>query len=71
MRVAKMQRHHATTQIFTKLGIEFKAHFDLVTDDDGDSWLAISGEYVNGKPDLLPPRIEARLYHLAEGYFNE
>jgi hypothetical protein len=66
-----MQRHHATTQTFTKLGIEFKAHFDRVTDDDGDSWLALSGEYINGKRDIIPPRVEARLYELAEGYCNE
>jgi hypothetical protein len=66
-----MQRHHATTQTFTKLGIEFKAHFDRVTDDDGDSWLALSGEYINGKDGIIPPRVEAKLYHLAEGYCNE
>jgi hypothetical protein len=62
-----MRRDPAATETFTKLGIEFKAHFDLVTDDDGDSWLALSGEYINGKSDYLPPRVEARLYELAEG----
>jgi hypothetical protein len=66
-----MQRQHATTQTFTKLGIEFKAHFDRVIDDDGDTWLSMSGEYVNGKSDIIPPRVEARLYELAEGYCNE
>lgn len=62
-----MIREHAATETFTKLGIEFKAHFDLVTDDDGDSWLALSGEYVNGKSAIVPPRVEAKLYELAEG----
>lgn len=61
-----MRREHVATEIMVKLGIEFKAHFDLVT-DDGDSWLALSGEYINGKRDYLPPRVEARLYELAEG----
>jgi hypothetical protein len=65
-----MQRQHVATETFTKMGIEFKAHFDLVTDDDGDSWLSLSGEYVNGKSDMLPPRVEAKLYDLAEGTWS-
>lgn len=66
-RVTNMQRQHVATETFTKMGIEFKAHFDLVIDDDGDFWLSLSGEYVNGKSDMLPPRIEAKLYEMAEG----
>jgi hypothetical protein len=62
-----MRRETAATEIFTKMGIEFKAHFDLVTDDDGDSWLVLAGEYVNGKSAMIPPRVEAKLYELAEG----
>ena len=62
-----MRRETAATEVFRKMGFEFKAHFDLVTDDDGDSWLALSGEFINGKRDYLPPRVEAKLYELAEG----
>jgi hypothetical protein len=36
-------------------------------DDDGDSWLVLTDEYINGKRDYLPPRVEAKLYELAEG----
>ena len=62
-----MRRDPAATETFIKLGIEFKAHFDLVTDDDGDSWLALSGEYINGSHGYLPPKVEAKLYEMAEG----
>ena len=62
-----MRREHVATEIMVKLGIEFKAHFDLVTDDDGDSWLALSGEYINGKDGIIPPLVEAKLYEMAEG----
>ena len=62
-----MRRETAATETFTKMGIEFKAHFDLVTDDDGDSWLVLAGEYINGIHGYLPPRVEAKLYDMAEG----
>jgi hypothetical protein len=62
-----MIRVPSTTETFIKLGIEFKASFDLVTDDDGESWLVLADEYINGKRDYLPPRVEAKLYELAEG----
>ena len=62
-----MRREPSVTEVFVKLGIEFKASFDMVTDDDGESWLVLADEHINGKRDYLPPRVEAKLYHLAEG----
>jgi hypothetical protein len=64
--VKKMRREPSVTEVFVKLGIEFKASFDMVTDDDGESWLVLAGEYINGKRDYLPPRVEAKLYEMAD-----
>jgi hypothetical protein len=62
-------REYIATETFVKLGIEFKAHFDLVT-EDGYGWLELTDDYINGKRDYLPPRVEAKLYHLAQGTWS-
>jgi hypothetical protein len=66
-----MKREHATTQTITKLGIRFEGYFDMVTDDDGDSWLALSDEYINFRKGIIPPRVASLLYHMAEGEMQD
>lgn len=66
-----MRRQYETTVKLTKCGLEFKAHIDLVTDVDGESWIEVNETYVNGKRDFVGPRVESALLAEAKAILTD